>query len=176
MSTQSAAGDRFPSTDAFLRAALDRAVVPINPESRGHVAVQANITTNVGHFFVAPPGSEGIAFSLNADVHPNSRTVVDPPFEIVSWEWVGVHARSFRGIPPTGRPVWFRGLTIAEEREGEELFFHQFIDWRQVILQLGMTPESSRPLVAQADIDRLAPILPTLDGGPPSSYGRSSSY
>ena len=172
MSMHSDAADGFRTSETFLQAALRRTVVPVNAGSPGQAAVERNITANVGHFFVPVPGSSVPAFSLNADVHGDGRTVVDPPFEIVSWEWVGIHARSFRGIPPTGKPVWFRGLTIAEEREREGFVFHQFIDWRQVILQLGITPESTRPLVGHEDVERLRPILPTLGERPPSSYDR----
>ena len=85
MSTQSAPGDRFPTTEAFLRAALNRTLVPVNPDSRGQIAVQANITTNVGHFFVAPPGSEAAAFSLNADTFRSIEI-----FVVVGLLYVGV--------------------------------------------------------------------------------------
>ena len=141
--------------EEFLDRARSRRLGPA-PQSKAQIAVGENIVHNVGHYFVPDPGGAP-QFVLNPDLHLNddgtARQISDEPYEIVSWEFVGIHARSFRGIPATGKPVWFRGLTIAEPFDSPSGFtYSQFIDWREVLLQLGVVPEASRPLLASDDI------------------------
>ena len=160
-----------PSSEPFLDGARRRDTRRHNlrPAQTRKLAVADNIIRNVGHFFVQDPGPENpdpeappaTQFVLNPDLHPGSRPLTIAPLELVSWEFVGVHVYAFRGVPKTGRPVWFRGLTIAEDLgEGAEprYTFRQFIDWREVLLQLGIAPESVRPLVGNEDLERLARV------------------
>jgi hypothetical protein len=155
-----------PSSEALLVAARnrdpDRQPQPL-PEARAQLGVRDNILRNIGTFFAPDPGGAA-QFILNPDLHLDRQGKVreirdtsdpDSVYEIVSWEFVGVHTRSFRGVAATGRPVWFRGLTIAQRADSKSRFtYSQFIDWREVLLQLGIAPEASRPLVGAEDIER----------------------
>ncbi|MEA3215296.1 MAG: hypothetical protein QOJ19_1452 [Acidimicrobiia bacterium] len=148
-----------PSSERLLENARGRPNIML-PTTPLQFVVSRNIAANIGHFFKPDPDG-AVQFSLNADVHRTAAPLVAPPFEIVSWEFVGVHAISFRGVPATGRPVWFRGLTLIEDHGGAapQYELRQFIDWREVLLQLGIAPEGVRPMVGQEDLDRLAQVL-----------------
>lgn len=158
MSEQSAEPIRLITGEEILEKARQRERRP-EPTSDAQIAVARNIERNVGRYFLPDPGGAD-QFILNPDLHLDAkgqtRPIVDALYEIVSWEFVGIHAHSFRGISPTGKPVWFRGLTVTQpdDKSDSGYTYSQFIDWREVLLQLGIVPEASRPLLARADIER----------------------
>ena len=46
-------------------------------------------------------------------------------------------------------------MTVVEEPTGPSPLFHDFIDWHRVLIQLGVAPQATRPIVDGADIARL---------------------
>ena len=144
-----------PRTESLLEQARRRTELP-DAASNGQRAVQDVITHNLGRYFAPDPGG-AVPFALNADLHPAGVPIGGGDREVVSWEFVGVHARSFRGVAATGRPVWFRGLTVLD-RTQERVRYHHFIDWREVLIQLGIAPEATRPLQGREDVERLTRV------------------
>ena len=66
------------------------------------------------------------------------------------WQWQGTHVGEIAGIPPTGREdVVVRGVTIVD-RTGDDILFHRFIDWLDVLQQLGAVLVG-RPVVASTE-------------------------
>jgi hypothetical protein len=63
----------------------------------------------------------------------------------VVWEYAGVHTHAFHGIEATQRSVVVRGATIVDQ-SGETALFHRYIDWSEVMGQLGLAI-TGRPAV-----------------------------
>ena len=56
----------------------------------------------------------------------------------VVWEYHATHTDFFQGVGPTGRPVTIRGVTVVD-RSGPQPLFHRYVDWLEVMGQLGLT-------------------------------------
>ena len=76
--------------------------------------------------------------------------------DVLPWQWAGRHMGSLAGIPPTGRDVVVRGVTIVENRDGE-LVYHRFVDWLGVFEQLGAM------LVTRPAVEAFPDDLPDRD-------------
>lgn len=76
--------------------------------------------------------------------------------DVLPWQWSARHVGVLAGIPPTGREVVIRGLTVVEWRDGEP-WFHRFIDW------LGLFDQVGAALVTRPPVDSFPDDLPLRD-------------
>jgi hypothetical protein len=56
----------------------------------------------------------------------------------VVWEYHGRHDAPFQGVEPTGADIVIRGVTVIEQ-SGRRQVFHRYVDWLDVMAQLGLT-------------------------------------
>lgn len=63
----------------------------------------------------------------------------------VAEEWLfrGTHLGSYMGIPATGRPVQFPGMSMIELRDGKFLEDHFYYDAAAIMRQIGLMPPLS---------------------------------
>jgi hypothetical protein len=58
-------------------------------------------------------------------------------FTAVPWTYACAHTGTFLGLEPTGREFEIHGVTIVVS-DGDEPIFHRYIDWANVMANLGM--------------------------------------
>ena len=80
--------------------------------------------------------------------------LVDPPFAVVSWRFVGIDCRrGFNGMWPTAKQVEVRGVTIVDT-SASPWVFHRHVDWNAVNSQLGGSRgRSSTPIPVRSAED-----------------------
>ena len=63
--------------------------------------------------------------------------------DVAMWEWTmtGTHEGEWQGIPPTGREIEVRGMSITEIADGEVQANRAYFDSQAFLSQLGVTGE-----------------------------------
>lgn len=119
-----------------------RGDLPADPELEG------------GGFTLAEPTS----FARDLAIRDERGTVA-----AVAWQWKGIH-RGLFGIAPTNEVVIVRGATLVAGTD-EEPALHRYIDWLDVLGQIGMTV-SPRPIVdvtkAWSDVHEIPELRPHI--------------
>jgi steroid delta-isomerase-like uncharacterized protein len=78
------------------------------------------------------------------DLHV-TRTIVADPLVVTEWVFTGTHAGSLgapvfeNSIPPTGKTIRFRGVTIYELDRGQIRSVQMYLDMATVLVELGTT-------------------------------------
>jgi hypothetical protein len=101
------------------------------PEHMALTATRADVEAGLGRFFPASQGFLVPEVFQGAPVTNGRQTAV-------VWEYRGRHDAEFQGIPATGRQVVIRGTTIVDH-EGPDPQFHRYVDWLDLMAQLGVT-------------------------------------
>jgi hypothetical protein len=98
--------------------------------------VHRDVVLGLSHAFdERDAGWHPVADLIDDGLPTNGRTSVVP------WEFDCTHANAFLGIPSTGRDITIRGTTIVVDRGGDGadgLRYHRYIDWAQVMTDLGV--------------------------------------
>jgi hypothetical protein len=90
-----------------------------------------DVTASLGKFFTATAGFRRPEPFAGEPISNDTHTAI-------VWEYTGVHTEPINGIRPTRREVTVRGVTIVDH-SGKEPAFHRYIDWAEVMGQLGLT-------------------------------------
>jgi hypothetical protein len=87
---------------------------------------------------------------IKVDSPVNEPVLANDAYAAVLWALRGTHTGTFVGLEPTGREVTIEGLTLVKlpEREGDDPQFMRFVDWSEVLGQLGVSM-SGRPILAE---------------------------
>ena len=98
--------------------------------------VRDDVALGVGRWLPALPGEE-LEIGVAGTVDGPSGT----PFTTVQWVHRGRNEGPrdpFIGLAPTGAEVEVHGVTLVEDRGGDEPLFHRYVDWVGVFDQLGL--------------------------------------
>jgi hypothetical protein len=112
--------------------------MPDTPSKSALTLVQADVEEAMRPFF--PPTDRGFTVPKPFD---EAAAITSGRFSAVVWEYYGAHQAEFQGVLPTGLPVVVRGATIVDH---ETEVFHRYVDWTDVMGQLGLTA-TMRPVV-----------------------------
>lgn len=74
-----------------------------------------------------------------------------PSEQTIEWTFTGAHARDWKGIPPTRKPVAFKGVTLIWTKDdGSISDVHVYFDTAVARAQLGVGPKELLPLASSA--------------------------
>ena len=73
-----------------------------------------------------------------------SELVVEGSLFASHWTCTGTHKGEFRGIPPTGKHITIRGMTLARVENGKIVEDRVYFDRLAMMEQLGVPAESMR--------------------------------
>lgn len=108
--------------------------------------VADDVTAGLGGVF--EPTEGGGLMPLDS-FGPLDAPIASDTHAALPWQWQGAHVGEIAGIPATGTDVVLRGVTIID-RSGDDVLFHRFIDWLDVLQQLGAVLVG-RPVVATTE-------------------------
>ena len=101
----------------------------------------------IQHIRNVPPGREGIKqfFHLIYSAFPDAHFSVEDMVaegDKVTWRFTvrATHAGSFRGLPPTGKPITLTGIAITRMRDGQMAENWNQTDDLGMLQQLGVIP------------------------------------
>src|SRR5665213_1161116 len=104
--------------------------------------VAMDVEQGIGRYFAATDGFIPLPGFTESGPISNDR------YTAQMWEYRGVHSAAFQGISATGNPVVVRGVTVVDGRDSNDPKFHRYIDWLEVMGQIGLT-STARPAVAE---------------------------
>jgi hypothetical protein len=93
--------------------------------------IRDDVTASLEKFFTTTRG-------FNRPEPFTGEPIANETHTAIVWEYSGVHTEPINGIRPTQREVTVRGVTIVDHT-GKEPAFHRYIDWAEVMGQLGLT-------------------------------------
>jgi hypothetical protein len=94
--------------------------------------VREDVMSGLREFFSAAPGFVPAGSPDDAPMTNGRQTAV-------AWEYHGRHNGTFQGIPATGRDVVIRGVTVVEQGGRGRVLFSRYVDWLDVMSQLGLS-------------------------------------
>ena len=101
--------------------------------------IREDVEQNLGRYFAPTEGFNIPEPFIRAEAIANQTQTA------VVWEYSGVHTHEFHGLKATKQDVVVRGATIVDQ-SGETVLFHHYVDWSEVMGQLGLSI-TGRPAV-----------------------------
>ena len=95
--------------------------------------VNDDVTAGLAEYFTPTQGFLPAAGFAEGEPISNGRHTA------IVWEYHGRHTAAFQGVQPTGREVVIRGTTVVDVSRRSRPVFHRYVDWLDVMGQLGMT-------------------------------------
>jgi hypothetical protein len=96
------------------------------------IATALDVESGLGPFFEA---TDGFSVPTQFGMEP---PITNGQMTAVVWQYAGRHSAEFQGVPATDRVVTIRGTTVVDH-SGPEPLFHRYVDWLDVMAQLGLT-------------------------------------
>jgi hypothetical protein len=118
---------------------------------------------------------DGVDFSQGELPGVTVRTV-DRNRAAVEWTYRCQHVGHFAGIMPTDKTLVIHGVTIVERRPDREPRFRRYVDWAEVMTQLGVTATFRPSFESVDEIPGFGSIVldPDAKKGEPRSRGDAS--
>ena len=87
--------------------------------------------------------------NIHVDSPVNAPVLENGTYAAVVWSLSAVHSGTFVGLEATGQPVEIEVVTVIQipQNDGDEPQFMRFVDWSEVIGQLGVAM-TGRPILA----------------------------
>ena len=73
---------------------------------------------------------------------------------VVEWSHTGVHNGVYDGLPPTGKTITGRAISIYRVRDGQIVDAHGFWDQTDIWQQLGLIPDTATIWEQDPNVDR----------------------
>jgi hypothetical protein len=101
--------------------------------------IRDDVEQSLGRYF-APREGFNVPEPFN-----HAEPIANQSHTAVIWEYSGTHTGDFHGIKATQRDVIVRGATVVDHSK-EPPLFHRYVDWAEVMGQLGLSI-TGRPAV-----------------------------
>lgn len=112
--------------------------------------VRRDVVEGLGQLF--GPADKADPMEL-ARFHDDSHgPMVNQSFAAVAWTFDGVDSKGLWGLAPSQKPVRVRGVTVVDAATDHPNRVHRYIDWVDVMAQLGLSVHGRMPTTPTAPV------------------------